>query len=60
MHNIHAFHFTCLLFFLAGWLPSALAVCYNLNHSSYICVAGLCLLYVLHMCLTFVSPNLCL
>jgi hypothetical protein len=29
MHNIHTFFFTCLLFFLAGWLPLALDVRYS-------------------------------
>jgi hypothetical protein len=29
MHNIHTFFFTCLLFFVAGWLPLALDIRYK-------------------------------
>ncbi len=31
MHKIRTFFFTCLLFFVAGWLPSTLDVRYT-NH----------------------------
>jgi hypothetical protein len=34
MYNIHTFFFTCLLFFLAGWLPSALDVRYKKDDAS--------------------------